>query len=213
MGRGSRLLVVWTIASWCGPACGPNPEERVNAWVRQAQDPGPDRGAGADDISFGPSDAAEQGTDEASEARFSCVNLTGSFLLVFTTEMKGEPSKDVRLDISQTGRIQDGNATLAGVAVAAASPDVTLGTIPAAPVGTDGRFRLVIEGFQIPPGQEPLLPDGGTAVVTLDAAIVDADRFCGLLDFHLLTPFDIRQSGAFGAYRIGVAEPKGPGCD
>lgn len=213
MGRGNWRRIARVLALCGATACGPSPKDDFNAWVLRALDPGPDQRTGADDAAPGPSGEAVSGPDGTDDAPVPSVDLTGSFLLVFTTELKVEPSRDVRLDLSQTGRIEDGDATLSGKAVAVESPDVTLGTVPAAPVGADGRFRLVIEGFVIPPGQEPLLPDGGIAEVTLDAAIVDADRFCGPLDFHLLSPADIHQAGAFGAYRTGAVEPGGPGCD
>lgn len=206
----------WSRAAWVFVvpvmvACGPTPEGDFNAWVARARDssPVPDTGR---DAGGAPEDGGgHEGPPEVPGTPGA--DLGGSFLLVFVTQMKVEPSRDVRLDLVQSGRIEDGNATVSGTAVAAASPDVTLGAIPAAAVGKDGRFRMVIRDFVIPPDQEPLLPDGGTAEMTLDAVIVDADRFCGPLDFHLLTPFDLHQAGSFGAYRVGAIEPGGAGCE
>jgi len=131
---------------------------------------------------------------------------------VFTTELKPEPSDDVRLELVQSGVVAAGTATLSGRATAVDDPGLVLGRVPATAVSTDGRFDLAVLDFVIPPGQEPLLPDGGEGQLALVAALVDADLFCGTIDFHLLVPIDLHQSGEFAAYREGVRPLAGAGC-
>jgi len=140
------------------------------------------------------------------------MDITGSWALVFITTMKTEPSRDVLLLLTQCGDIGNGTAIVTGRAVSFELPDLELGVIPEASVDDDGSFALIIEDFQIPPGQEELLPDGGIAELELTATIHGEDLFCGSMVFRLLSPITLDQDGAFGAYRQGATEPGEAGC-
>lgn len=139
-------------------------------------------------------------------------DLSGAFVLAFITTLKTEPSRDVLLVLEQCGIVSDGTAVISGRAVSVEMPDMVLGQIPEVPVDTDWDFELVVTDFLIPPGQEDLLPDGGMAEITLHAGILDPDRFCGEMDFRLVTPIELDQEGSFGAYRQDVLDPGEAGC-
>lgn len=203
----SGLIAALLVAGCPVNGCYRTPQEGFNTFLAQFDHSGEHS---LEEVTPGDLDIPVEATGCNSEGS---VRIGGSFVLVFVTDLKTEPSADVLLVLTQCGNVADGTAVVSGRAVSVELPDMQLGTVPDATVKEDGSVELVVEGFLIPPGQEALLPDGGTAEIRLETLLEDSDVFCGVIDFHLLSPIDLHQAGTFGAYRLGVVDPGNPGCE
>ena len=194
-------MATWLLAG----SCSRTPADDFHAFIEQVTD------TATGEVLPDPDDAAVT-PDAAGDFGAGSVDLTGSFVFVFQTELQSEPRGDVVLVLTQQGAIPTGGAVVSGEALSLQYPDVVLGTIPEVSIPPEGAFDLEIADFLIPPGQEALLPDGGTAEILMHVQIVDDALFCGDIDFHLLEPLDLHQEGEFACYRKDVIEPGGPRC-
>ena len=142
-------------------------------------------------------------------------SLAGAFQLKFITDTQkgqGAPPSDLILALEPAATAGD---CLKGGLLSKLSPGEQLATITAVTADGDG-FSFTAENFEIPPGANILLPDGGKANVTFTAGAEKKtdDTFCGTIVFSLFEPFALDSNGSFAAARHAVADaPTEPTCD
>jgi hypothetical protein len=137
--------------------------------------------------------------------------LAGTYDVQFITETQrgqGAPATEVAMTLEAN---EDAAICYTGTLVSKTTGD-TLGTISSV-TEIDGALTLKTD-FNIPPGANPLLPDGGRAEITLPAASWSKDGMCGAMAFNLVEPFALPNTGDFSAVRQGAAglSLTGPGC-
>ncbi len=179
--------------------CYPTPGDRYDDFVARA-------GQAASDARV---DGAAANAGCGGAFAWDGESLAGAFVLVFTFDLKPEPSPDTLLELSLSDE-----SMLRGRAVAADDPGLVLGTLTETAFHADCPLVLIVERLTIPPGQESVLPNGGVARVALHVEDQNDDWFCGMIEFDLLEPISLPapQQGPFAAYREGVALLGPPVC-
>jgi hypothetical protein len=87
---------------------------------------------------------------------------------------------------------------------------VTGASLDEAEGNTGGAF-ILLRNFVIPPGANPLLPDGGVADMELRSDQVLEDGFCGRILVNLFSPFALPSNGTFRVVPRGMtADPVCP---
>ena len=143
-------------------------------------------------------EAAEEGGEAAEEGgegpADGCpeMDLTGSWDVQFVVSLKPEPTT-VWMNIEQSG---DDNCYTGDVI--APSDNSDLAVVSSVKI-SGGKLVLQFDDFNIPPGQTALLPDGGTAAVTLTAGSWDGGSMCGDIVYNLVEPFATEDTGTFAA--------------
>jgi len=154
----------------------------------------------------GPNNGTNNGTNNATnngglEVRGRCVDgLEGSYTLYFITATQlqgGDPPTELTLDLTLA---DDPAACYIGALVSRTSGD-TIGTVESVVQIDGGLMSTQIRGFIIPPGANPLLPDGGKADIELKGTSWNTDGACGDMDFKLVEPFPLSNTGTFAALR------------
>jgi len=77
----------------------------------------------------------------------------------------------------------------------------------------DDQIQINMRNFGIPPGANPVLPNGGAADVTITSTVADSadpKNMCGTLVVNLFDPFVLASAGTFAA-EVG-SEPAEPRC-
>ena len=80
------------------------------------------------------------------------------------------------------------------------------------PLAAD-QLQINMRNFIIPPGANPLLPNGGAADVVITSTVADSaapQNMCGTLSVNLFDPFTLASAGTFAA-EVGT-EPAEPRC-
>jgi hypothetical protein len=120
------------------------------------------------------------------------MDLTGSWDVQFVVSLKPEPTT-VWMNIEASG---DDNCYTGEVI--APSDNSDLAVVTSAKI-SGGALVLQFDDFNIPPGQTALLPDGGTAAVTLTANSWTSGSMCGDIVYNLVEPFATEDTGTFAA--------------
>jgi hypothetical protein len=76
-----------------------------------------------------------------------------------------------------------------------------------------GQIFFTFRNFVIPPGANPILPDGGTADLELHSDQNENGEVCGRLVMSLFEPFMIDSDGTFRAGLAGTNDPTTAECD
>lgn len=138
--------------------------------------------------------------------------LFGTYELRFITDtQKGQGAPPTELELL----LKEGDGVcVAGALLSKVNPGEELASIEDFAKTADG-FTFVAKDFEIPPGANPLLPNGGKANITFDAGAEKKtdDQFCGTIVFGLFEPFALNSNGTFAAARKDVVEPpSAPEC-
>ncbi len=74
------------------------------------------------------------------------------------------------------------------------------------------QVQINFRNFVIPPGANPILPNGGTADIVMESEQIGEGTFCGAITVNLFTPFVTASAGTFNAGTIGGNEPETEEC-
>ena len=191
---------------------------------------GGDTDAGGTDggaVDAGPTDVGTEDmgggdTGDAGPVEPTCptLDLSGTYSLKFITDTQkgqGAPPSDVGLKLEASAAE---GVCYTGALLSLITAGEELATIESVQqIGSDVVFTA--KNFAIPPGANPLLPDGGKADITFTASLSGDGRLCGTIVFGLFEPFALASNGTFaaaldgGGWTIGDPECAGltPSCD
>ena len=130
----------------------------------------------------------------------------GTYELLFITEtQKGQGAPPTELELL----LEEGDGVcLKGGLLSKLNPGEQLASVEDFAKTADG-FTFVAKNFEIPPGANPLLPNGGKANIafTAGAEKQSTDQFCGTIVFGLFEPFALDSNGTFAAARKDTVDP------
>lgn len=138
-----------------------------------------------------------------------CVDgLDGTFDFTFQTDRQDAPST-----VTMTLVRSDDDAVCYTGEVLSQEDDSNLGMVEYA-LEIDGVLTIYYD-FIIPPGANPLLPDGGRSKGTLSADRWAAHGSCGPMQLDLYEPFALGSAGVYTMLAQGTEgfTVAGPGCD
>ncbi|GMV40525.1 MAG: hypothetical protein AMXMBFR64_22410 [Myxococcales bacterium] len=180
-----------------------------------APDAGPTEDAGPDEDA-GPGEDVDAGPIVPT---CPTIDLTGTYTLKFITDtQKGQGAPPSELGLRLEASDEEGEC-FTGALLSLLNPGEELATIEKVEqLGSDVVFTA--KNFKIPPGANPLLPNGGTANITFTASLSGDGRLCGTIVFGLFEPFALNSNGTFaaaldgGGWAVGDPECAGlkPDC-
>lgn len=152
-----------------------------------------------------PGDAGDMGGDmgdmpDNSFYRCPDVDFTGRWSFEFKSQVQTERA-EIILDVAQNA---DPKSCYSGEVYAGSDGTTDLGDVTAI-VERDGQLVVRIPNFVIPPGANPLLPDGGTSNITALTNGYNDDGACG--DFEtVIDPIGLTVNGTWSMLRDGAAD-------
>ena len=170
-----------------------------------------DMDAGMDVPEDAPDDAGDTGEDTGPVLPTGrCVDgLDGEYDFTFQTTQQDSPSTVTMTLV----RSDDDAVCYTGELLSQEDGTTNLGMVEYA-LEIDGILTIYYD-FIIPPGANPLLPNGGRSKGTLSADRWASHGSCGPMELALYDPFTLSAGGVFTMLKQGVEgyTVSGPGCD